>query len=106
MDSLGAVELRNAVAIEFGISVPATLAFDYPTPAALSEFVTAHVPREAVGVQSTELDLTVAREVHEPEIDAADVRQKIHGIVCDVLGSSVSSDQPLMEVGLKLGHLE
>eukprot|EP00884_Botryococcus_braunii_P010934 jgi/Botrbrau1/19842/Bobra.0124s0078.1 len=39
LDSLAAVELRNAVASRFGISVPATLAFDYPTLDAIASFV-------------------------------------------------------------------
>jgi Beta-ketoacyl synthase, N-terminal domain/Phosphopantetheine attachment site len=39
LDSVGAVELRNAVANRFGISVPATLIFDYPTLDAVVSFV-------------------------------------------------------------------
>ena len=31
LDSLGAVELRNGISAKFGISMPATVAFDYPT---------------------------------------------------------------------------
>ena len=31
LDSLGAVELRNGITAKFGISMPATIAFDYPT---------------------------------------------------------------------------
>ena len=31
LDSLGAVELRNGITAKFGISMPATVAFDYPT---------------------------------------------------------------------------
>lgn len=43
LDSLGAVELRNALGAEFGMSMPATLAFDYPTPAALIQYVMSHL---------------------------------------------------------------
>ena len=39
LDSLGAVELRSAVSARFCIDAPATLAFDYPTVAALVAFV-------------------------------------------------------------------
>eukprot|EP00887_Chlorella_sp_A99_P003342 scaffold26.g3342.t1 len=43
LDSIDAVELRNVVADRFGIDVPATAAFDYPTPAALAAFVAARL---------------------------------------------------------------
>lgn len=39
LDSLAAVELRSEIANRFGISVPATLAFDYPTLDAMASFV-------------------------------------------------------------------
>lgn len=39
LDSLGSVELRNALATKFAISIPATATFDYPTAAALAAYV-------------------------------------------------------------------
>ena len=39
LDSLGAVELRNAVATTFELQVPATLAFDYPTISSMAAYV-------------------------------------------------------------------
>ena len=39
MDSLGSVELRNSLASQFDVQLPATLAFDYPTAAAVADFI-------------------------------------------------------------------
>lgn len=39
LDSLAAVELRNAAASKFGVQLPATVTFDYPTLASLAAFV-------------------------------------------------------------------
>ena len=37
----GAVELRNAVSAKFGVELPATVTFDYPTVAAMAGFLAA-----------------------------------------------------------------
>jgi acyl carrier protein len=39
LDSLGAVELRNALSTKFGTYLPATLTFDYPTAAVMADFL-------------------------------------------------------------------
>ena len=44
LDSLGAVELRSAMGQHFSVQLPATVAFDYPTPAALADFIASRLP--------------------------------------------------------------
>ena len=39
LDSLGAVELRNALASLFAVDLPATVTFDHPTAVALGTFI-------------------------------------------------------------------
>ena len=40
LDSLGAIQLRNALSESFGIELPPTLTFDYPSIRALATFIT------------------------------------------------------------------
>lgn len=39
LDSLGAVDLRNAMAAQFSIDIPASVTFDYPTVPGLARFI-------------------------------------------------------------------
>lgn len=90
LDSLGAVELRNAVVAEFSINVPPTLAFDYPSISALAAFIAASVePQAASPVQKSRAEMATA---------GRDIAAIMAGIVSRVLGTTVSADQPLMEV--------
>lgn len=43
LDSIGAVELRNSVSTKFGVELPATVAFDYPTIQDVARFLAAQV---------------------------------------------------------------
>ena len=43
LDSLGAVELRNAISAAFAVDIAATVAFDYPTVAALATYISSKV---------------------------------------------------------------
>ena len=57
---MGAVELRNAVAEQYGITLPATAIFDYPSPESLASCVASLTrPTEPVPVRkSIEMDTT------------------------------------------------
>ncbi len=58
LDSLGAVELRNSLESRFGITLPGTLVFDYPTVAALSGFIASRLqPAAATAEAAGPLDL-------------------------------------------------
>jgi acyl carrier protein len=49
LDSIGAVELRNTVREKYGVDVPATVTFDYPSVSALAQYLAAKVaPQQAL----------------------------------------------------------
>ena len=52
LDSLGAVELQSSLERLLGLQLPSTLVFDYPTVAALTEFLAGRLGQQAVGASS------------------------------------------------------
>lgn len=56
LDSIGAVEVRNALASKYGVEVPATVTFDYPTAEALAGFV---LSRASVQAKASQASLSV-----------------------------------------------
>ena len=65
LDSIGAVELRNALAQKLGADLPATITFDYPTVAAMARYVAGQLAPADLGFPD------VAAEAYEPESDSA-----------------------------------
>jgi acyl carrier protein len=53
LDSLGAVELRNALEGRLGLQLPGTLVFDYPSRAALSQYIGSRLAASGVSVDAT-----------------------------------------------------
>ncbi|WP_439386195.1 type I polyketide synthase [Amycolatopsis lexingtonensis] len=61
-DSLTAIELRDALRAETGLALPATLVYDWPTPAALA----GHLRAGVLGDAGTETTTTVSAVADEP----------------------------------------
>ncbi|MQS13782.1 SDR family NAD(P)-dependent oxidoreductase [Streptomyces kaniharaensis] len=73
-DSLSGVEFRNQVKKDTGVQVPATVIFNYPTPAALAERIRELLfPEDAPDVELREDDEDSAADQLDDEIDALDV---------------------------------
>nr|WP_246843074.1 type I polyketide synthase [Allokutzneria sp. NRRL B-24872] len=79
-DSLASVELRNRLGAATGLTLPATLIFDYPTPVALAEFLLEQV-RGA------------AERTEAPALSTSDEPIAIVGIGCRFPGGVSSPEQ-------------
>lgn len=88
LDSLGAVELRNAIAAAFSLPVPATITFDHPTLRLMAQHLSARIqPREAPAAGAAEGGFGY-EHVLACVLEAS----------ADVLQAPLSPDQPFMEV--------
>ncbi|MEV5873285.1 SDR family NAD(P)-dependent oxidoreductase [Streptomyces sp. NPDC052101] len=56
IDSLMALELRNKLAAVTGLKLPATLAFDYPNPSSLAQFLSASITPDSAGAPESPAD--------------------------------------------------
>ena len=124
LDSLGAMELRNAVSAGFGVDSPATLAFDYPTAAALAGFIAEHTPAAAAppawkhaasrrsphgqgwraargdgfGSSASGAESDPAPGPNRTAQDPRRLLDEVTAVVAEVLGRPIDTDLPLMEV--------
>ena len=60
LDSLGAVELRSSLEGRLGLALPSTLVFDYPTVAALTQFLAGRLGRASAPTAGAALGMPAA----------------------------------------------
>ncbi len=84
-DSMMSVRLRNRLAAESGLTLPATLVFTYPTPAALADYLLALLLPDGVGAEPVLQDLErleAALASLDPDPDArARIGRKLQGLL-------------------------
>ena len=103
LDSLGTVELRNALTAKFAVDLPATAVFDYPTVGSLAAFIARQLETSlhAAGVgECTDADgwqfadefgLDSAGIMYASAPSKADLVSEVVGIGCVYPGPSGTS---------------
>ncbi|MFI9721761.1 SDR family NAD(P)-dependent oxidoreductase [Streptomyces sp. NPDC052396] len=92
IDSLMALELRNKLAEVTGLKLSATLAFDYPNPSALAQFLTAGVSPGSAG---------------EPESPAGRLTKEIEGLGARLEDAFLGlADEDKAAISTLLGELQ
>ncbi|MGW4246578.1 SDR family NAD(P)-dependent oxidoreductase [Nocardia sp. NPDC004722] len=86
LDSLGGVELRNRLGKATGLSLPSTLVFDHPTPAAVAKLIQSRVAPTAAPAASTATGLA------RPGAARTDEPIAIVGMACRYPGGVESPD--------------
>lgn len=106
LDSIGAVELRNAVSANFGIELPATVTFDYPSADALARYV---IQQMAPKGQETEQQqqqqaahVILAQPPAQLVPDHRHIAAQLVATVSELLGFDVPADQVSRPVALSM----
>jgi NAD(P)-dependent dehydrogenase (short-subunit alcohol dehydrogenase family)/acyl carrier protein len=93
-DSLTALELRNQLAEATGLRLPATLVFDYPTPAVLADYLRADIfPGEAAGQPPVFAELDQLESVLSGISADSDIRADVTVRLQTVLSRWVSAQE-------------
>ncbi len=120
LDSLGAVELRDAAAAAFDIQLPATAALDHPTLESLAALVAARLAAaaaaaenavpggSAAGASDEEYEGSWRGSEHGSDkasaasgdagVDVTDIVAAVAAAAAEVVGAPVTLEQPFMEV--------
>ncbi|KAF8821373.1 putative type I fatty acid synthase, partial [Cardiosporidium cionae] len=101
IDSIGAVDLRNAISSRLGVKLPATAMFDYPTLNALIEFINNTLAEQYSEVGNAE---SLADSVYIP-YRRTDSGVAVLGAACRLPGSSSSATSffEMMQSGVDCG---
>nr|WP_276525451.1 type I polyketide synthase [Streptomyces rapamycinicus] len=88
LDSLTALELRNRLSAETGLSLPATLVFDHPVPLELARHLHDQlVPREAGAIETALADLDGLRAVLSAvtldDVDRQRITEQLYALMAD-----------------------
>jgi len=93
LDSMGAVQLRNALIQKFDLDLPATVTFDYPSVSKLAGFIS------SLKGTVSEVVETYSAANKQAQI-YLDFVSSVQSIVGNVLGKSLSAEEPFMQAGL------
>ena len=97
LDSIGAVELRNAVSASFGVDLPATVTFDHPTTAALAQYIGQRTAPERPGVAAQAGAVAAMQQPQQwqqgMQPGLAAIAAQLTAIVSELLGFAVPDDQ-------------